>query len=186
MDCCAVFQSGKNSASWDSLIFVAQLIVCCSEYSMQLNASRIKVLQAQDDVISSMKEAASKELLNVSHHHDDHVYRNLLKDLIVQVSWILNMVTYSGLIVWFCCSDKLFFAVLPSIIIRLLFPFFFCESLARRQPVLLLCIYCALLLYHFVVTNIFISNCYYPVTSMNQYHWLFWIITTVVGINLGL
>ncbi|KAK7369756.1 hypothetical protein VNO80_11800 [Phaseolus coccineus] len=60
------------------------------EYSMQLNASRIKVLQAQDDVISSMKEAASKELLSVSHHHDwtlthhDHVYRNLLKDLIVQ------------------------------------------------------------------------------------------------------
>ncbi|RDX97236.1 V-type proton ATPase subunit E [Mucuna pruriens] len=59
------------------------------EYSMQLNASRIKVLQAQDDVISSMKEAASKELLNVSHHHHlsfhhHHEYRNLLKDLIVQ------------------------------------------------------------------------------------------------------
>ncbi|XP_027342653.1 V-type proton ATPase subunit E-like isoform X1 [Abrus precatorius] len=55
------------------------------EYSMQLNASRIKVLQAQDDVISSMKEAASKELLHVSHHsHHHHVYRNLLKDLIVQ------------------------------------------------------------------------------------------------------
>ncbi|BAT78450.1 V-type proton ATPase subunit E-like [Vigna umbellata] len=60
------------------------------EYSMQLNASRIKVLQAQDDVISSMKEAASKELLSVSHHHHltvthhDHVYRNLLKDLVVQ------------------------------------------------------------------------------------------------------
>jgi len=59
---------------------------------MQLNASRIKVLQAQDDVISSMKEAASKELLSVSHHHHltvthhDHVYRHLLKDLIVQVS----------------------------------------------------------------------------------------------------
>ncbi|MQL05684.1 hypothetical protein EI015_26810, partial [Escherichia coli] len=35
------------------------------EYSMQLNASRIKVLQAQDDVINNMKEAASKELLNV-------------------------------------------------------------------------------------------------------------------------
>ncbi|TKY62144.1 V-type proton ATPase subunit E [Spatholobus suberectus] len=49
---------------------------------MQLNASQIKVLQGQDDVISSMKEAASKELLNVSHHH--HVYRNLLKDLSVQ------------------------------------------------------------------------------------------------------
>ncbi|KAI9081725.1 hypothetical protein K1719_036328 [Acacia pycnantha] len=52
------------------------------EYSMQLNASRIKVLQAQDDVVSSMKEAASKEVLSVSGDH--HVYRNLLKDLIVQ------------------------------------------------------------------------------------------------------
>ncbi|CAK9317738.1 unnamed protein product, partial [Citrullus colocynthis] len=52
------------------------------EYSMQLNASRIKVLQAQDDVVNNMKEAASKELLNVS--QNEHVYRNLLKDLIVQ------------------------------------------------------------------------------------------------------
>ncbi|XP_038877402.1 V-type proton ATPase subunit E-like [Benincasa hispida] len=52
------------------------------EYSMQLNASRIKVLQAQDDVVNDMKEAASKELLNVS--QNEHVYKNLLKDLIVQ------------------------------------------------------------------------------------------------------
>ncbi|XVF51447.1 hypothetical protein PTKIN_Ptkin04bG0186100 [Pterospermum kingtungense] len=52
------------------------------EYSMQLNASRIKVLQAQDDVVNSMKESASKELLNVSRDH--HVYKKLLKDLIVQ------------------------------------------------------------------------------------------------------
>ncbi|KAK7253076.1 hypothetical protein RIF29_37485 [Crotalaria pallida] len=52
------------------------------EYSMQLNASRIKVLQAQDDVVNNMKEAAAKELLNIS--RDQHVYRNLLKDLIVQ------------------------------------------------------------------------------------------------------
>ncbi|XVE57926.1 hypothetical protein DITRI_Ditri04bG0129000 [Diplodiscus trichospermus] len=52
------------------------------EYSMQLNASRIKVLQAQDDVVNSMRESASKELLNVSRDH--HVYRKLLKDLIVQ------------------------------------------------------------------------------------------------------
>ncbi|KAL5989250.1 hypothetical protein ACLOJK_010140 [Asimina triloba] len=34
------------------------------EYSMQLNASRLKVLQAQDDLVSSMKEAAAKELLH--------------------------------------------------------------------------------------------------------------------------
>lgn len=52
------------------------------EYSMQLNASRIKVLQAQDDLVNSMKEAAGKELLHVCHHH--HTYRNLLKELIVQ------------------------------------------------------------------------------------------------------
>ncbi|XP_042505865.1 V-type proton ATPase subunit E-like [Macadamia integrifolia] len=59
------------------------------EYSMQLNASRIKVLQAQDDVVNSMKETASKDLLHVSHHnllhiHNHHVYKKLLKDLIVQ------------------------------------------------------------------------------------------------------
>ncbi|XP_072995795.1 V-type proton ATPase subunit E-like isoform X1 [Typha latifolia] len=52
------------------------------EYSMQLNASRIKVLQAQDDLVNSMKEAAGKELLNVSHGH--HEYKKLLKELIVQ------------------------------------------------------------------------------------------------------
>ncbi|KAI8546255.1 hypothetical protein RHMOL_Rhmol07G0102300 [Rhododendron molle] len=52
------------------------------EYSMQLNASRIKVLQAQDDVVNSMKEAAAKELLKVSRDHN--VYGKLLKDLVVQ------------------------------------------------------------------------------------------------------
>lgn len=58
---------------------------------MQLNASRIKVLQAQDDVVNSMKEAAEKELLNASRHH--HVYKKLLKDLIVQVS-VLRQLCY--------------------------------------------------------------------------------------------
>lgn len=51
---------------------------------MQLNASRIKVLQAQDDVVNYMKEAAAKELLKVSSEHN--VYRKLLKDLVVQVA----------------------------------------------------------------------------------------------------
>jgi len=55
---------------------------------MQLNASRIKVLQAQDDLVCSMKEAASKELLNVSHHHNHHIYKKLLQALIVQVLWL--------------------------------------------------------------------------------------------------
>ncbi|RWV84168.1 hypothetical protein GW17_00054138, partial [Ensete ventricosum] len=54
----------------------------CFEYSMQLNASRIKVLQAQDDLVNSMKEAAAKELLLVSNNHQS--YEKLLKDLIVQ------------------------------------------------------------------------------------------------------
>ncbi|KAJ6842610.1 V-type proton ATPase subunit E-like [Iris pallida] len=52
------------------------------EYSMQLNASRIKVLQAQDDLVNAIKEAAGKELLHVSQHH--HTYKHLLKELIVQ------------------------------------------------------------------------------------------------------
>ncbi|XP_073310239.1 V-type proton ATPase subunit E-like [Primulina huaijiensis] len=52
------------------------------EYSMQLNTSRIKVLQAQDDLVNSMKESASKELLQVS--SDQNSYKKLLKDLIVQ------------------------------------------------------------------------------------------------------
>lgn len=54
------------------------------EYSMQLNASRIKVLQAQDDLVNSMKEEAAKELLRVSGDH--HHYKRLLKELVVQVS----------------------------------------------------------------------------------------------------
>jgi len=64
------------------------------EYSMQLNASRIKFLQAQDDVVNAMKDAAGKDLLKVSQHHHHHLlsdlihpeyaYKHLLRDLIVQ------------------------------------------------------------------------------------------------------
>uniref|UniRef100_A0A0C9RVF7 TSA: Wollemia nobilis Ref_Wollemi_Transcript_11008_1351 transcribed RNA sequence n=1 Tax=Wollemia nobilis TaxID=56998 RepID=A0A0C9RVF7_9CONI len=52
------------------------------EYSMQLNASRLKVLQAQDDLVEAMKEAAGKKLLAIS--EDQDFYKHLLKDLIVQ------------------------------------------------------------------------------------------------------
>ncbi|ESW03790.1 hypothetical protein PHAVU_011G042300 [Phaseolus vulgaris] len=52
------------------------------EYSTQLNASRIKVLQAQDDAVVSMKDAARKGLLRLS--NDKKVYRKLLRDMIVQ------------------------------------------------------------------------------------------------------
>uniref|UniRef100_M4F2F0 Uncharacterized protein n=1 Tax=Brassica campestris TaxID=3711 RepID=M4F2F0_BRACM len=52
------------------------------DYSMQLNSSRIKVLQAQDDIVNAMKDQAAKDLLNVS--GDEDAYKQLLKDLIVQ------------------------------------------------------------------------------------------------------
>lgn len=50
---------------------------------MQLNASRLKVLQAQDDIVNSMKESASNELARVA--SDKKAYKMLLKALIVQV-----------------------------------------------------------------------------------------------------
>ncbi|AQK72255.1 V-type proton ATPase subunit E3 [Zea mays] len=49
---------------------------------MQLNASRIKVLQAQDDLVTDMLKSASKELLRISRDH--LTYKKLLKTLIVQ------------------------------------------------------------------------------------------------------
>lgn len=52
------------------------------EYSMQLNASRLKVLQAQDDLVAAMRESAAQELLALCHDH--HLYKHLLRDLIVQ------------------------------------------------------------------------------------------------------
>ncbi|XP_062225863.1 V-type proton ATPase subunit E-like [Phragmites australis] len=52
------------------------------DYSMQLNASRIKVLQAQDDLVTNMMEATRKELLYISRDHQ--TYKKLLRILIVQ------------------------------------------------------------------------------------------------------
>ncbi|KNA23446.1 hypothetical protein SOVF_024530 isoform C [Spinacia oleracea] len=49
------------------------------EYSMQLNASRIKFLQAQDEIVKDMKEAASKELLRVSDDQTAYSYKKLLQ-----------------------------------------------------------------------------------------------------------
>ncbi|GJP32544.1 hypothetical protein CLOM_g17170 [Closterium sp. NIES-68] len=52
------------------------------DYSKQLNASRLKVLQAQDSIVKEMKAAAEKELLKVS--SDTKKYTALLKDVIAQ------------------------------------------------------------------------------------------------------
>ncbi|KAK9136935.1 hypothetical protein Sjap_007529 [Stephania japonica] len=49
----------------------------------------VKESVAQDDLVSSMKEAAAKELLPVSHDH--HSYKRLLKDLMVQVSLEISL-----------------------------------------------------------------------------------------------
>lgn len=55
----------------------------CREYSVQLNAARIKVLQAQDDVVNSIKQSVNDELVRFS--KDKKAYRKLLKDLIYEV-----------------------------------------------------------------------------------------------------
>lgn len=54
-----------------------------SEYSTELNAARIKVLQAQDDVVTRMKDSAGEALLRVT--KDPNGYKKVLKGLIVQV-----------------------------------------------------------------------------------------------------
>jgi len=58
----------------------------CSEYSTQLNAARIKLLQAQDDVVTGMKESAGDALLRVT--KDANAYKRVLKGLIVQVGCV--------------------------------------------------------------------------------------------------
>lgn len=56
----------------------------CSEYSTELNAARIKVHQAQEDIVTEMKESASVGLLRVT--KDANAYKKVLKGLIVQVN----------------------------------------------------------------------------------------------------
>ncbi|CAN6332630.1 unnamed protein product [Urochloa humidicola] len=51
------------------------------EYSTQLNAARIKLLQAQDDVVTGMRESAGDALLRVT--KDANTYKRILKGLIV-------------------------------------------------------------------------------------------------------
>ncbi|KAG0625518.1 hypothetical protein M758_2G061500 [Ceratodon purpureus] len=53
------------------------------EYSTQLNASRLKLLQAQDDLVRKMKDAAEKQLRKVG-SNDDEDYPKLLEALIIQ------------------------------------------------------------------------------------------------------
>lgn len=74
---------------------------------MQLNASRIKVLQAQDEVVNSMKDSASKELLRVS--DDKNTYKKLLKDLIVQVIPLHLFESLSNAVMSPCIGHSWFF-----------------------------------------------------------------------------
>ncbi|CAN6337278.1 unnamed protein product [Urochloa humidicola] len=52
------------------------------EYSTELNAARIKLLQAQDDVVTGMRESAGEALLRAT--KDANTYKRILKGLIVQ------------------------------------------------------------------------------------------------------
>ena len=59
------------------------LYFCHREYSKQLNESRIKVLQAQEDALQGILKDAEAGLARVS--KDKKKYKALLTDLIVQV-----------------------------------------------------------------------------------------------------
>ncbi|KAL6610389.1 hypothetical protein ACP70R_040358 [Stipagrostis hirtigluma subsp. patula] len=52
------------------------------EYSTELGAARIKVLQAQDDVVAGMKASAGEALVRIT--KDVSAYKKVLKALIVQ------------------------------------------------------------------------------------------------------
>ena len=53
-----------------------------SEYSKQLNESRIKVLQAREDAVQGIVKEAHKKLGSIT--ADKKAYRSLLTDLTVQ------------------------------------------------------------------------------------------------------
>lgn len=55
------------------------------EYSTQLNAARLRLLQAQDDIVKSVKEQTDKQLATVG---SGDSYKNLLQGLILQASHI--------------------------------------------------------------------------------------------------
>ncbi|KAF8703731.1 hypothetical protein HU200_031817 [Digitaria exilis] len=52
------------------------------EYSTELNAARIKLLQAQDDVVTGMRESSGEALIRIT--KDANTYKRILKGLIVQ------------------------------------------------------------------------------------------------------
>ena len=57
--------------------------LCCSGYSKQLNDSRIKVLQAQEDAIQSLVHEAQEHLGKIT--SDKKGYKTLMTNLITQV-----------------------------------------------------------------------------------------------------
>ncbi len=57
--------------------------ILCRELSKLMNVARLKVLQAQNDLVQGMKDAAERQLVNVS--LQPNVYVKLLDALIIQV-----------------------------------------------------------------------------------------------------
>ncbi|KAG6499490.1 hypothetical protein ZIOFF_039279 [Zingiber officinale] len=111
------------------------------EYSMQLNASRLKVLQAQDDLVISMKEAAAKELLLVNKIQDS--YEKLLQDLIVQVKIINELfMTYRYYLMYGYANAAIFHWSF-SLLLSLIFLGKLCDSILQsllrlKEPAVLL------------------------------------------------
>ena len=60
-----------------------RFLLICSEYSKQLNESRIKVLQAREGSVHSLVKDAHARLLEIA--ANKKAYRGLLTDLTVQV-----------------------------------------------------------------------------------------------------
>jgi vacuolar-type H+-ATPase subunit E/Vma4 len=57
--------------------------ILCRESSKLMNVARLKVLQAQHDLVQGMKDAAERQLVNVS--LQPNAYVKLLDALIIQV-----------------------------------------------------------------------------------------------------
>ena len=58
----------------------------CSAQSTQVNKSRLRVLQARDQMIADLFDIARQKLKSVS--QDKARYKTFLKDSLVQVRWL--------------------------------------------------------------------------------------------------
>ena len=61
-------------------------LLCCREYSKQLNESRILILQAREDALQGIVQEAHAKLSKITGNKKQ--YTSLLTDLILQVTFL--------------------------------------------------------------------------------------------------